>query len=89
MSAITIPTATEAYTASQTAENAATENAIDYLIDNAIKCGQSSAVFSTKLSDDLIKTLTDKGYQVTTNGVNKGDVLQYIISWEPVKESEE
>ena len=57
-------------------------------INNAAACGQTCVIFSTKLTDAIMKELQDNGYTVTVSGVNTIYAPQYIISWKPQEKKE-
>lgn len=84
----TLRSASDVYTSSQVAESGVVEASLAAAINNAAACGQTSVIFSTKLTDDLIKKLEGKGYTVTVSGVNTNYAPQYIISWNPEEKEE-
>lgn len=72
--------------ASITDEEKIVSKALAAAINSANNCGQTSVVFSTRLSESQIKELESKSYRVTISGVSNP---QYIISWKTTPESEE
>lgn len=74
----TLVSSTDALSSSLTNESKITEKALAAVINQAAACGQTSAIFSTELSDTQIQSLKNKGYNVEVRNVSRP---QYIISW--------
>lgn len=76
-----LPSAADVLASSITSEAACIESALVSIINEASNCGQTSVIFSTRLNDEQIKSLENKGYTVNITGVNPEVTPQYIISW--------
>jgi len=85
----TLQTASDVLAISETAESSRVEAALAAVINQARDCGQTSAIFSTKLTDAQVQMLKDKKYEVKVAGVNTSVTPQYIISWDPNTEGED
>lgn len=79
----TLQNATDALSASLAAEESIVDKTLAARINQSTACGQTSMIFSTKLSDKQIENLENKGYTVKVNGVNSKVNPQYIISCKP------
>ena len=84
----TLRSASDVYASSQTAGHNVLKESLAATINNAAACGQTCVIFSTKLTDDIMKELEDNGYTVTVSGVNTIYAPQYIISWKPQEKKE-
>ena len=86
MSEITTLQHADSLLASITDEEKIVSKALAAAINSANNCGQTSVVFSTRLSESQINELESKNYRVTISGVSNP---QYTISWKTTSESEE
>lgn len=84
----TLQNASDILSASLSAEESIVDAALAAHINQSKDCGQTSMIFSTKLSDQQIENLKSKGYTVKVNGVNPEVTPQYIISWQPDEKDE-
>lgn len=84
----TLISASDVYASSQTAEHDVLKESLAAVINTAAACGQTCVIFSTKLTDAIMKELKDNGYTVTVSGVNTIYAPQYIISWKPQEKKE-
>ena len=89
MSDITLQSAETLLATSEKAEYNATLTAVIAAIDNASKCGQSSVIFSTKLTDEHIKYIKERKCEVTNICPSNLNTPQYLISWKPEEQESE